>query len=97
MFVVTVQFRVKQEHHAAFLDAVVQNAATSLANEADCRVFDVCTDPHGSQTVFLYEVYVSAAAFDHHLQTPHFKEFDRLVTPWVADKQVDIWQRESQQ
>ncbi|MEM7522936.1 MAG: antibiotic biosynthesis monooxygenase [Pseudomonadota bacterium] len=38
--------------------------------------------------MFLYEVYDDAAAFDAHLASDHFKDFDAAVAPMVAAKTV---------
>ena len=91
-FVVTVAFRVKPEHRAAFRDAIVENAAASVANEPGCSVFDVCERPDGSE-IFLYEVYDDEPAFKAHLATDHFKRFDALVAPWVVEKRVLSYNR----
>jgi quinol monooxygenase YgiN len=92
MYCVTVTFSIHAPHAAAFGAAVLDNARRSLVDEAGCRVFDVVVDRAGTQ-FFLYELYDDEAAFQAHLRTPHFKAFDALVAPWVADKQVRNWTR----
>jgi quinol monooxygenase YgiN len=42
---------------------------------------------------FLYELYDDEAAFAAHLETPHFKAFDREVAPWVVGKVVHAWRK----
>ena len=93
MFVVTVRFAVKPEHAAAFLARVKQQAADSLALEADCRQFDVCRQAEPGDAVFLYEIYSDEAAFRDHLASDHFKAFDAEVRDWIAEKTVETWQR----
>lgn len=88
MFAVTVTFRIKPGKLQEFLPLMHDNAATSLAEEAGCRVFDVCTDPARPDDVFLYELYASQQAFQDHLQTAHFREFDVAVAPLIVDKAV---------
>ena len=51
---------------------MMEQAANSLAQEDGCHVFDVCT---AGTTVFLYELYTDKAAFDAHMQTPHYASF----------------------
>ncbi|MGL4233127.1 MAG: putative quinol monooxygenase [Casimicrobium sp.] len=93
MYVITVEFEVKVEHADAFGAAIDENAALSLANEAECHQFDVCVDVSTPSKFFLYELYTDRAAFDHHLTTPHFLQFNALVTSWVVAKQVRAYER----
>ena len=78
---------------AAFAKAVSENARASTESEAGCRQFDVCVSPDDPSSFFLYEVYNDRAGFEAHLATAHYKGFDQLVQPWVADKQVRFLQR----
>ncbi|MDE0590018.1 putative quinol monooxygenase [Halocynthiibacter sp. C4] len=93
MFVVTVEFTIKPEHLDHFLPAMQQQAATSLRVEPECQQFDVCQSSERPEQIFLYEVYDSAAAFDQHLASDHFKQFDLTVTPWVVQKNVAVFMR----
>ena len=86
MYVVTVEFVVKIEHVQDFRTAIVANARTSREFEPGCRQFDVCTDPANARAVFLYELYSDRAAFDAHLASDHFRQFDQQVAPWVERK-----------
>ena len=38
-------------------------------------------------------VYDDKAAFDAHLATAHFKEFNDKTAPWIAEKKVRILER----
>lgn len=93
MFVVAVTFQIKQERMPEFLLLMMENASQSLENEPDCHVFDVCVDDAGASTVFLYEVYTHRAAFDLHLESSHFKEFDAAVAAMIESKQVQTFVR----
>ncbi|PRY20930.1 quinol monooxygenase YgiN [Aliiruegeria haliotis] len=88
MFAVTVIFRTAPGAMEAFLPLMRANAATSLAEEPGCRVFDVCTDPSRPDEVFLYEIYDSEEAFQIHLKSAHFLEFDASVAAMVVKKTV---------
>lgn len=88
MFAVVVTFQIKDGAVAAFLPAMTQNARTSLAEETGCHRFDICTDSTRPNEVFLYELYTDRAAFDAHLDSPHFKLFDRHVADMIASKDV---------
>jgi quinol monooxygenase YgiN len=88
MFAVAVTFQINPSDWEAFLPAILANAATSLADEGGCHRFDVCTDPARPNEVLLYELYTDAAAFETHLASTHFKDFDALVAPMIASKSV---------
>lgn len=93
MFVVAVTFTIAPKAWEAFLPLMQANAEASAANEPECHQFDVCTNPDAPNTVFLYEVYTNRAAFDAHLQSPHFKAFDAAVKDMVTDKSVALLDR----
>jgi autoinducer 2-degrading protein len=86
VYVIVVDFTIKPEHVAAFRTAIVENARLSRESEPGCRQFDVCVDPEDATRIFLYELYDDEAAFQAHLRTAHFLEFDRASAPWVAAK-----------
>src|SRR5262245_16328514 len=93
MLVVTVRFTTKPGFEQQFIERVRAQAAESMEKEANCRVFDVCQSADQRQRVFLYEVYASYDAFNEHLQTAHFKEFDTDTQPWIEQKIVELWER----
>jgi len=93
MFVVVVEFTAKPAHAGAFRRRVLRQAQDSLQREPDCHVFDVCIDPARDDLVLLYEVYTDRAAFDSHLASNHFRNFDAEVRDWIADKQVATYER----
>ena len=88
MFVVVVFFEAKPEHVSDFKSAILENAATSVRDEAGCRQFDVAPDASKPEQFFIYEIYDDEAAFKAHIATAHFKSFDAASAPWVADKKV---------
>ena len=94
MHVVTVDFVVGEDDQDRFLTRVLRQAKDSLT-EPGCRVFDVCVDRDRPGHVFLYEVYGTAADFDAHLQSAHFKAFDAEVRDWVVDKSIRQFERRS--
>ena len=93
MYVITVLFSIHAAHQAAFLQAISSNAKTSLADEPGCRQFDVCTAISKLNDVFLYEIYDSVEAFDAHLSSKHFQEFNALTSTWVTAKVVNAFER----
>lgn len=91
MFVVTVNFVVASEFEPEFTNAMLEQARNSMELEADCHVFDVCSASDDSCSVYLYEKYTDANAFQLHLESEHFKSFDAKVAPWVTSKTVNTW------
>ena len=87
-FAVCVTFKINPGHWGKFLEHMRENAATSLRLEDGCLQFDVCTDEAHPYEVFLYEIYTSAQAFDEHLQSDHFRNFDLIVSDMIEDKRV---------
>ena len=69
MFVIIVDFLIKENEVENFKPLMLENARASLMDEPGCRQFDVCFDLEDSRKCFLYEVYDSKAAFDEHLLT----------------------------
>ncbi|MEM6940270.1 MAG: putative quinol monooxygenase [Pseudomonadota bacterium] len=90
MFAVTVVFEVHPGDMAAFLPLVRENAKASRTKEHGCHQFDVC---RSGDTIFLYELYINRAAFDAHLETPHFHSFDAAAAPMIANKSVQIFEK----
>jgi (4S)-4-hydroxy-5-phosphonooxypentane-2,3-dione isomerase len=43
-------------------------------------------------TVFLWEIYDDRAAFDAHLASRHFRDFDRATADMVRTKTVTFYQ-----
>ena len=93
MFAVTVLLEVDDRHLPEFMDAMRKQARHSLDLEKSCRRFDICVDPSDPRRIFLYEIYTNKAAFDAHLKTGHFLDFDWRVKDWLVSKKVEWWER----
>ena len=93
MYVVLVEFNLQPQHFENFKNRVQRQARDSLTLETDCHVFDVCISAERDNYVLLYEVYTDRAAFDAHLASAHFHDFDASVRDWVADKKVTLLER----
>lgn len=89
-WVVTVEFTIQPGSAGPFMKRLAMQAAESL-REPGCSQFDVCVDPSDEHRVFLYEVYSNREAFDVHLASAHFKDFDAATRPWVSSKTVAQW------
>jgi quinol monooxygenase YgiN len=61
-----------------------------VREEAECSRFDVLVprDAAVADMVTLYEIYTDRAAFDLHLATRHFQEFDSATRDMVLAKIV---------
>ena len=88
MYAVVVSFQIEADRVAEFMPLMLANARQSRLDEPGCLQFDVCTDLDRPGQVFLYELYSDRAAFDAHLTSPHFTEFDRAVAAMIASKTV---------
>lgn len=83
-FVVLAEFEVKEDQLDAFLALAHNDANESLANESGCHQFDVLVPEEGGNTVVLHEVYSDRAAFDKHMQMPHYAPFKEGTAPMIA-------------
>ena len=94
MFVVTAEFRLKPDRLNAFMPLMLLQAEKSLSSEPGCLVFDVCIEHNDSDdVVFLYEAYRDEAAFESHMETPHYLAFSETVSELVAAKSVRRFDR----
>lgn len=91
MYVVLVRFVIKSESVDAFREAVLRQAKNSLSREVTCRRFDVALDDHRPDHCLLYELYDDQAAFDLHLATDHFNQFNDETADLVVSKEVSCW------
>ena len=91
MIAVCVTFTIKTGAMDTFMASMEKQAADSVSSEPGCRRFDICADGDEPDTVFLYELYDSRDAFQEHLDSAHFKAFDRRVTDLVSRKDVRIF------
>jgi len=87
-YVVVVDLTLAPQHRGDFMPLMLANAAASLAHEPGCRQFDVCVSVQDANSVLLYEVYDSAAAFQTHLESLHFQSFDQNSAAMVTHKSV---------
>jgi len=88
MLAVVVEFRIRGAHVQAFHEAIIANARQSLADEPGCRQFDVCRDDADPHWFFLYELYDHEAAFQVHLESPHFLRMNTATASWIESKTV---------
>jgi autoinducer 2-degrading protein len=87
-FVITVDFEVHEGNLPEFMPLMLDNAEKSLTLEPGCDRFDVLVPDGGSHHVFLYEIYKDKAAFDTHLKTSHFLEFNQRSSLLIKSRSV---------
>jgi len=88
MFFVYVDLTIHHEDLEAFLPLMRANAKASLETEEGCHQFDVIEVTDAKGQFMLYELYDDRAAFDSHLKSNHFQEFDAKVARMIAHKAV---------
>jgi autoinducer 2-degrading protein len=85
---IIVDFRLQPGMRPRFRRLVDHNARLSAGREPGCRRFDV-VEPHDQpDRVLLYEIYDNDAAFEDHLRSAHFIQFDAESAPMVVEKAV---------
>jgi (4S)-4-hydroxy-5-phosphonooxypentane-2,3-dione isomerase len=89
-YVVTVEFVVHAAIFEEFSRMVCHNADQSVLLEPGCLRFDVLYPLAESprRTVLLYEIYTGRDAFDAHLATRHFLDFDAATRSMITRKTV---------
>ena len=87
-YAIIVDFVLVPGKRSEFRRLVDRNARISSKAERGCRHFDVLESREEADRVLLYEVYEDEAAFEAHVQSPHFDEFDRESAPLVTNKSV---------
>lgn len=88
MFAVCVTLAITPGQMDAFLPLMQAQARNSLSLEPGCHRFDIASN---GDEVFLYELYDDEVAFQTHLATDHFRQFDTGVADLVAAKTVKTY------
>jgi autoinducer 2-degrading protein len=85
MYVIIAPIQVQEGHKEAFIEAVVEDARSSVNHEPGCLRFDVIQDANDPNRIWLYEVYKDEAAFQAHLQAPHLIKFRETTQAWRVE------------
>lgn len=96
-FAIIVRIRLAPGAAEAFRPLLEENARRSLGDEPGCRRFDVLSGLDGAapEAVTLYEIYDDEAAFEAHLQTPHYARFKAATAALVETLDIDrfaVWE-----
>jgi quinol monooxygenase YgiN len=91
-YVITVDFQLHPGRLQEFLPLMLDNAEKSRTLEPGCHRFDVLLPAGETDRVFLYEIYQDEAAFQAHLKTAHFIEFDAATRSLIKDRRIGkLW------
>ncbi|WP_027351668.1 putative quinol monooxygenase [Halotalea alkalilenta] len=90
-FVVIAEFDLKPQDRERFLELAREDARASVANEPGCHQFDLLISEEDPNLVVLHEVYDDRAAFESHLQMPHYIPFRDGSESMVTDKRVHFF------
>lgn len=85
MYVIIAPIQIKEGYKEQFVAAMLDDAKGSVNDEPGCLRFDVIQDATDPNRISLYEVYVDEAAFQAHLQAPHFIKWRDTVQDWRAE------------
>ena len=85
MYVIVAPIQIKPGYKDQFIEAVVEDARSSVNNEPGCLRFDVIQDANDPNRIWLYEVYQNEAAFQTHLQAPHLLKFRETTKDWRVE------------
>ena len=84
MYSIFVTIEVQPERVEDFKQVSLGDAHGSTRDEPGCFRFDINQDAEMPSRFYLYEVYRDEAAFQAHLETPHFKAWRDQVKPWFV-------------
>lgn len=89
-YIITVLFELRPGTEDRFLELINENAAASVRDEPGCLLFDVLvpTDNSAQPTVLLYEIYASRSAFEYHVTSSHYRDFDAASRDFITRKEV---------
>jgi autoinducer 2-degrading protein len=87
-FAIIVDFHLKPGARSAFRQLIDMNARISVQAEHGCRRFDVVEPRDEADRVLLYEIYDDDFAFEAHVSSPHYVQFDAESAPLIVDKSV---------
>lgn len=90
MQIVHVSVHVKPECVAAFIEATLDNARSSVLEPGIAR-FDVVQDSKDPTRFVLVEVYRNAEAPALHKATDHYARWRDTVAPMMAEPRQGVW------
>jgi quinol monooxygenase YgiN len=89
--VIVAKIQMKPEFREKFLELMLDDARGSVENEPGCLQFSVVQDEKDPSQILLFEIYRDRAAFEAHMQMPHYLRWDNGVRDWYAAP-IEVWQ-----
>ncbi len=93
-YALVVRIRTKPENRAVFMEKLAANAAAART-EPGCLAFHVLVEPNDPDSIMLYEIYKSEAAFQEHQGTQPFKTYLAEAVPLLASRDRTFYTRVS--
>ena len=85
MYILQVAVKVKPGHKEAYIQAITEDARSSVRDEPGCLRFEVMEDQEDPNLIYLVEVYRDQAAFEAHTKTPHLLRYREASGPLLAE------------
>jgi quinol monooxygenase YgiN len=82
-YAIIVEFDVKPQFRARFLELIRGGAEITRASEPDCLQFEVVESEQDPSTILLFEVYCSVAAREAHGVDPRRAETAARYDGWI--------------
>lgn len=88
-FVIMVEFNLRSaDDMVDFRRLIDENAIVSVNREIGCKRFDVTVPNDRNDQIILYEIYDDEAAFEAHLKTRHYLEFNAASAAFVESRTI---------
>lgn len=87
---VIVEFTIKPEHRAKFLNLIHGHAKRTLSREKGCLQFDVLLPKDSANKAFLVEAYADNEAFDTHMNEPSLVYLKETYKEWIDKRDITI-------
>ncbi|MFC0407460.1 putative quinol monooxygenase [Roseomonas elaeocarpi] len=94
-YVVIAEFRLKPEGRDRFLALARDDARLSVRDEPGCQGFELLLSEEDPNLAVLHEVYDNRAAFEAHLQAPHYAPFRDGTPALIEGKTVRFFGRDA--
>ncbi|MDF3154541.1 putative quinol monooxygenase [Mesorhizobium sp. XAP10] len=89
MIYVLAKFTVHTEHRAAFLEHSRKVIAETV-KEPGCIAYDVAESTTNTNSFTSIEQWETREALGRHFETPHLKEWARILVPMTATLETDV-------
>ena len=88
-FAIIVTIKLKPGTADDFRPLILDNAAAARRDEPGCHRFIVLVSESDGDTLFFYEEYTDADAFEAHRESPHFKAYWEATKDMIAERSIE--------